>query len=178
MASQLISITVGSLNPVKIAAAQQAFSELFPHVHIECRGLDAPSGVNDQPMTASETRLGALNRVKFSQAHAKADYFLAMEGGVDMFEDGPATFAYIVIAHQDTFSVNRSASLPLPTQVYDALVAGEELGDVMDTMFNTVNVKQAGGAIGLLTNGVASRQSNYVQAIILAMAPLLHPARY
>ena len=59
--------------------------------------------------------------------------------------------------------------------MYQALLAGEELGHVMDRLFNTNNIKQKGGAIGLLTNGHETRESNYTQALILAMAPFIHP---
>jgi non-canonical (house-cleaning) NTP pyrophosphatase len=62
--------------------------------------------------------------------------------------------------------------------VYQALESGEELGHVMDRLFNTNNIKQKGGAIGLLTNHVATRQSNYTQALVLAMARFLHPDFY
>jgi non-canonical (house-cleaning) NTP pyrophosphatase len=40
------------------------------------------------------------------------------------------------------------------------------------------NVKQKQGAIGLLTNEQASRESVYTQAIILAMARFIHPDFY
>jgi non-canonical (house-cleaning) NTP pyrophosphatase len=41
-----------------------------------------------------------------------------------------------------------------------------------------VNIKQQGGAIGLVTNGHATRESAYTQAMVLAMAPFLHPELY
>ncbi|GIU21757.1 inosine/xanthosine triphosphatase [Shewanella schlegeliana] len=173
-----ITVIVGSTNPVKVGAAQAALTTLFPDSDIECQGVSAPSLVRDQPMTEAETRLGAINRVKHCQARHQADFFLAMEGGVDQFEHGPATFAYIAIAYKKQVSIGRSALLPLPISVYQALTQGEELGSVMDKLFNTVNIKQKGGAIALLTNGHASRQSVYTQAIILAMAPILHPELY
>lgn len=176
--TDIINVIVGSTNPVKVGAAQSAFATLFPTSSIQCLGVDAPSSVADQPMTDAETKLGAINRVKFCQRHHQADYYIAMEGGVDLFEHGPATFAYIAIAHQSQVTLGRGAQLPLPMQVYQALTQGQELGHVMDSMFNTVNIKQKGGAIGLLTNGNETRQSNYTQAIILAMAPLLHPNLY
>ncbi|MCK8044751.1 inosine/xanthosine triphosphatase [Shewanella sp. 1CM18E] len=173
-----ISIIVGSKNPVKVAAAHNALERLFPEYEIQCQGVDAPSLVADQPMTEAETKLGAINRVKYCQNQYQADYFIAMEGGVDLFEDGPATFAYIAIAHNSQVSIGRGAQLPLPMKVYQALSQGQELGHVMDAMFDTVNIKQKGGAISLLTNGNETRQSNYTQAIMLAMAPMLHPELY
>ncbi|MCL1127013.1 inosine/xanthosine triphosphatase [Shewanella surugensis] len=170
-----INIIVGSTNPVKISAAQSTIAAFYPDANIHCKGIHAPSRVADQPMTAKDTKLGAINRVKYCQAHHCADFYFAMEGGVDLFEHGPATFAYLVIATQDTLSIGRSASLPLPFKVYQALQQGEELGHVMDRLFNTHNIKQQGGAIGLLTQGQATRESTYTQGLILAMAPLLNP---
>ncbi len=177
----IIRITVGSTNPVKIGAARNALSLLFPDAEILCQGMHAPSGVAAQPMTDSETREGAINRARYCEQEGKnderltADLYIAMEGGVDLFDHGAATYAYMAIVHRGNLSIGRSAQMPLPAPVYDALVAGEELGDVMDRLFNTVNIKQKGGAIGLFTQGKASRESVYTQAIVLAMAPLLNP---
>lgn len=183
MQHKIINIVIGSKNPVKVNAARSAMAQLFPEAIIHAQGMDAPSGVPAQPMTDRDTRQGAINRVQYCQQHhakhgSHADYYVAMEGGVDHFDFGPATFAYIAIAHAAQLAIGRSAILPLPRQVYRALEAGEELGDVMDRLFNTVNIKQKGGAIGLLTHGHATRESNYTQAIILAMAPLLNPDIY
>ena len=178
MQSQHLKVTVGSLNPVKVKAAHNAIRALFPEALIDCRGIDAPSQVADQPMSAAETRAGAVNRVQYCRQETEADFYVAMEGGVDLFASGPATFAYIVIADRHKMSVGRSASLPLPNTVYLALKQGQELGDVMDSLFNTDNIKQKGGAIGLLTNAQATRESNYTQALILALAPFVHPELY
>ncbi len=174
MTQQLIRVIVGSLNPVKVNAARSAIETMYPQSAVECQGMHAPSGVPDQPMTAIETQDGAINRVNFCREQTEADFYITMEGGVDLFEQGPATFAYVVIADKHRHSVARSASLPLPSAVYQALQGGEELGHVMDRLFNTDNVKQKGGAIGLLTNGNATRESIYTQALVLAMAPFLH----
>lgn len=173
-----ITVVVGSKNPVKVKAVQEAFEALLSDTLVQCIGVNAPSNVADQPMTDDETRIGAENRVAFCSQHHQADYYVAMEGGVDCLSYGPATFAYVVIADHNTQSVGRSAELPIPLSVYEALQQGQELGDVMDDLFNTKNIKQKGGAIGLLTNGVESRQSNYRQALILAMAPFLHGALF
>jgi inosine/xanthosine triphosphatase len=178
MKQKLIKVIVGSQNPVKINAARTALSALFTESIVECEGMHAPSNVSEQPMTASETRKGAINRVSYCQQHSNADFCIAVEGGVDLLEDGPVTFAYVVIANSEQQSVGRSATLPLPMPVYQALLAGEELGPVMDRLFNTVNIKQKGGAIGLLTHGNATREGDYTQALIMAMAPFLHAELY
>lgn len=174
----MIKIIVGSLNPVKINAVKIAISEVLSLDKVECVGIDAPSEVDAQPLNSEVTRQGAINRVKFCQQHQQADFYVAIEGGVDQFEYGPATFAYIAIADSEQVSIGRSCNLPLPPAIYQALIDGEELGNVMDRLFSTDNVKQKEGAIGLLTNGQATRQSVYTQAAVLAMAPFLNPDLY
>ncbi len=52
---------------------------------------------------------------------------------------------------------------------------GEELGPAMDNMFNTVNIKQKGGAIGQLTNGLETRESIYVSATLLTLSAFFYP---
>lgn len=174
----MIKIVVGSTNPVKINAAKKAITDVFSLKEVECVGIDAPSGVADQPMNSQDTKQGALNRVSYCQQHIRADYYVAIEGGVDKFEYGPATFAYIAISDGEYNSIGRSSLMPLPPLVFKALEAGEELGKVMDRLFNTNNVKQKQGAIGLLTNGQATRESIYTQACILAMAPFINADLY
>lgn len=174
-------IWVGSTNPVKVRASENSLRQLPSLQQIEAKGIAVPSGVADQPMNEAETRLGAVNRVKALLANKVGepqDWYIALEGGVDQFADGPATFAYVAICHQGQWAVGRSASLPLPEQFYLALQQGEELGDVMDRAFNTQNIKQKGGAIGLLTHNLASRQSVYEAAITLALARFRFPELY
>lgn len=176
-----MKLYVGSQNPVKVNAVKTVLSQHL-ETEIDAIGVNVPSGVSDQPMNEDETRLGAINRVKhclrmFPDERPTA-WFAAIEGGVDVFDDGPATFAYVALYHRGRYSVTRSSSLPLPAQVYQALERGEELGSVMDTLFDTHNVKQKGGAIGLLTHNKATRQSVYELAVTLAMAPFNFPDLY
>ncbi len=178
MTKNTITAIVGSKNPVKVNAFQQTLARLYPDAVIQCEGVDAPSNVADQPLTEADTCQGAVNRVAFCRANYQADFYAAMEGGVDHFEFGPATFAYVVIADKQNQQVGRSANLPIPASIYQSLVAGRELGPLMDELFKTQNVKQKGGAIGLLTNDVETRTSVYTQALTLAMAPFLHPQQF
>ena len=176
--SQLINIIVGSKNPVKINAAKHIFAMYFPKQIIECSGVHAPSDVPEQPLGEEQTCLGAQNRVNYCKTQYQADYYVAMEGGAAQFSYGAATFAYVVIDNGSQQVTGRSSNLPLPMVFYKALLQGKELGDVMDNAFNTINIKQQGGAIGLLTNHHATRESTYTQALTLAMAPFLNPTLY
>lgn len=177
-----MKLIVGSTNPVKVGAASQVLSSSFPQYAWDVQGWAAPSGVASQPMSQQATRQGAINRVNacrsaFEVQHPNA-WFVAFEGGVDCFADGPVTFAYVACYHQQRLSVNAGPHLPLPASVYESLVAGEELGTVMDRLFDTHNIKQRGGAIGQLTLGHASRQSIYAATLTLALAPFHYPEWY
>lgn len=185
--ANVIKLCVGSTNPVKVNAAKQAFLSVFPDHQIDCVPMKAESGVAEQPMTEAETRLGAQNRAHYCAAHYKnneaevsvIDYFVAMEGGVDLLDEGAVSFSYVVIlSAQGELSTGRSANLPLPNKIYQRLQNNEELGPVIDDIFNTSNIRQKGGAIGVLTNHVATRESIYTQALILALAPVLHPDHF
>jgi inosine/xanthosine triphosphatase len=171
----MTDIIVASANPAKIAAVSAAFEQMFPQQHITVSGITANSGVAAQPMSSDETLQGAINRVAdASRSNPGADYYVGIEAGLD----GPFTFAWIVIKHQQKLSKSRSASFMLPPEVLKAITAGQELGDIMDTLFKQQNIKQQGGAIGLLTAGKLTRSAVYHQALILAMIPFLNTALY
>ena len=168
-------IIIASLNPVKIGAVEDAFKQFMPSQSQALVGLSVPSGVADQPLSDEETWRGANNRAQAAAAaHPEADYCVGLEGGIDTLYGQISTFAWIVIRHRDgTTSQSRTASLPLPSAITDLIEQGLELGHACDRVFNTDNVKQKGGAIGLLTHDIYSRRSTYTQAVVFALAGLI-----
>nr|WP_241664461.1 inosine/xanthosine triphosphatase [Ningiella ruwaisensis] len=172
-------VVIASKNPVKIDAAQIAFQKVFPQSDLRVQGVEVESGVPNQPMDYEQTRLGAFNRVNHAKkAYPDADFYIAFEGGVDVFEDGPKTFAIVCISNGSRISYGQSATLPLPMSIYERLLHGVELGDAMDALFNTHNIKQKGGAIGQLTQGLETRKSIYTSASILTLSPFVHASLF
>ena len=171
-----MKIVVTSHNPVKIQAVRQAFKSQFPDHEFELIPLGADSGVSDQPMSDQETRQGARNRVDQARLKAPdADYWVGLEGGLDFFDGRLMAFAWMVIAGaNDRISETRSATLPLPPKVQQLVSEGLELGEANDRVFSTYNSKQGGGAFGLLTDGLLTRESVYTQTVILALIPFVH----
>ena len=53
---------------------------------------------------------------------------------------------------------------------------GQELGDANDHVFSTVNSKQQGGAFGLLTNCLYTREGVwvYTEALVIALVPFVN----
>lgn len=168
-------VVVASLNPAKINAVKSAFQSAFPQQAFEFIGVSVESEVDDQPMSNEETRDGALNRVRNAKiSQPGADYYVGLEAGI---EDN-VTFAWMIIESDTHRGESRSASLMLPPLVIEKLDHANELGDVMDEVFGTENIKQKGGAISLLTQDLLTRSSVYHQALILALIPFTNPEHF
>ncbi|MBM4944633.1 inosine/xanthosine triphosphatase [Vibrio parahaemolyticus] len=173
MATQ--KVVIASLNPAKINAVKSAFQSALPQQVFEFVGISVPSEVADQPMTNEETHRGALNRVKNAKLEMPtADFYVGLEAGIE----GNVTFAWMVIESDTHRGESRSASLMLPPEVLAQLADANELGDVMDKVFGTENIKQKGGAISLLTQNQLTRSSVYHQALILALIPFTNPDHF
>ncbi|EGR1272533.1 inosine/xanthosine triphosphatase [Vibrio parahaemolyticus] len=173
MATQ--KVVIASLNPAKINAVKSAFQSAFPQQAFEFIGISVPSEVADQPMTNEETHRGAVNRVKNAKVEMPtADFYVGLEAGIE----GNVTFAWMVIESDTHRGESRSASLMLPPEVLAQLADANELGDVMDKVFGTENIKQKGGAISLLTQNQLTRSSVYHQALILALIPFTNPDHF
>ncbi|HHI4974681.1 TPA: inosine/xanthosine triphosphatase [Vibrio parahaemolyticus] len=173
MATQ--KVVIASLNPAKINAVKSAFQSAFPQQAFEFVGISVPSEVADQPMTNEETHRGAVNRVKNAKVEMPtADFYVGLEAGIE----GNVTFAWMVIESDTHRGESRSASLMLPPEVLTQLADANELGDVMDKVFGTENIKQKGGAISLLTQNQLTRSSVYHQALILALIPFTNPDHF
>ncbi len=132
-------IIIASQNPAKVNAVRSAFSTLFPDQEWEFIGVSVPSEVADQPMSDEETKQGALNRVRNAkQRHPGAEYYVGLEAGIEENK----TFAWMIVELDQQRGESRSACLMLPPLVLERLRQAKELGDVMDEVFGTENIKQ------------------------------------
>lgn len=172
-----MKVVVASRNPVKTGAVRQAFTTLFPDSDLEITSVDVESGVSDQPRSDAETRNGARNRVQRAlAAEPGADFWVGLEGGTEIVGEQLLAFAWMAIRGRDgRIGEARSTTLPLPPAVRDLVDAGLELGVANDRVFATVNSKQGGGAFGLLTDGLYTRESVYCQTVIMALIPFANP---
>lgn len=169
-------VVVASHNPVKVAAVRQAFAAHFESREIEFESIKVESGVGDQPQNDSETRHGARNRANAAATvQPDADYCVGLEGGIETIDDHLMAFAWMAVRAKDgKISEARTVTLPLPDAIRDLVYDGMELGDANDRVFATTNSKQKGGAFGLLTNGLYTREGVYAQALTIALVPFVH----
>ena len=173
------TIVVASHNPVKIQAALGGFHQMFPNQEFQAIAVDVPSNVSIQPMSSSETQMGARQRVENAYAaHPQGDFWIGIEGGVEELDDGLTGFAWIVIRSANLLGKSRTATFFIPTQVADLVRLGKELGEADDIVFNRINSKQDNGAVGILTGDVINRMKLYEMAVILALIPFKNPLLY
>ena len=172
-----MKIVVASRNPVKIDAATRAFETLFPDAILEVIPVDVDSGAGDQPDSDEATRQGARTRALNSRrAEPDADFWVGLEGGVEIIDQQLMAFAWMSVQGRvGDVSEARSTTLPLPPAVKELLTGGMELGEANDRVFSTVNSKQSGGAYGLLTDGLYTREGIYAQTMIIALIPFVNP---
>lgn len=150
---------------------------MFPECSFSAEGYDVPSGVNDQPMSSKETLEGATNRAQaLKNLCPMADFYVGIEGGIEMINDTLLASAWIVVTDRNgTSTLGRSGAFPLPPRVKRLVDSGVELGHANDQIFEQHNSKQQGGAVGSLTGGVITRHSLYEHAMVLALATFKLP---
>jgi inosine/xanthosine triphosphatase len=171
-----VRVAVGSLNPVKIAAARAGFDAVWPEAMHVVDACDVPSGVSDQPMSNAESILGARNRANRARALAGSDYGVGIESGLECIDGTWFSTGWVVIVDavgREGISSSMFRPVPLPSM---ALVRqGLELGHANDRVFGKSNSKQATGLVGLLTNDLLTRGGVFRDAVISALAMFLHP---
>jgi inosine/xanthosine triphosphatase len=173
-------IIVASENPVKINATLAGFKRMFPNRKFSVEGIAVPSGVNDQPIGRRETLQGANNRLNALVAIAPdADYWVGIEGGIEIHDETMETSAWIVIKSKDgQKGKGRTGAFILPPEITAHVHDGKELGTATDIVFGKTNSKQAGGTIAELTDGLIDRTAHYEIGVIFALIPFKSPDFY
>ncbi len=172
-----VKISVGSLNPVKINAVRGAFTKAFPDASVD--GAEVDTGVSAMPMSDEECLAGARNRARLARETCDADFGVGLEGGVNPEDAGLMLLGWVAIVHRDgRESVSCTTKIPLPKMLADRVLAGEELGPVMDDVLNATGTAKKGGASGALTAGLVMRQAKFEMAVAYALAPFVAPQFY
>lgn len=171
-----MKIVVASRNPVKLRAVEAAFAQVFPGESLQFDSADVGSGVSDQPMSDDETRRGARKRARNARAAApEARFWVGLEGGIEVIDGQLMAFAWMAVLGMDErIGEARTVTLPLPPAIKALIDEGLELGEANDRVFSTINSKQKGGAFGLLTNGLYTRESVYTEALTVALIPFIN----
>ncbi|MFE8698237.1 DUF84 family protein [Cytobacillus sp. FJAT-53684] len=161
-----MKIIIGSKNPAKIKAVQ----DVFQNYQAELMTMDIPSGVKDQPFTDDETIKGAMNRAYGALEAGAGDIGIGLEGGVQETEFGLFLCNWGVLAEEgEPPIIAGGARIPLPEAVAVRLLAGEELGPVMEHFTKKDDIRKKEGAIGVFTNGQISRAEMFTHVTKLLL---------
>ncbi len=99
---------------------------------------------------------------------------LGLEGGVVDTSAGLMTCAWCTMVDgKGKVGYGGGVHMLLPPPVANILHQQGELGPAMDLLVNEHNTKQGRGAVGILTNGLSSRQAAYEQLVAMAAAPFV-----
>jgi inosine/xanthosine triphosphatase len=177
MPLQFSHAAVGSTNPAKIEAVRRTLARLAP----ECAVIaaDVPSGVGNMPLGEEAVRAGALARAGAALERTNAEIGFGLEGGAILDGDHAWLTAHVVALTRDG-QLGEAAwgRMRLPRVAAERLRAGEELGDIIDDLFDRKESKLQTGAVGLLTEGTVSRTDAFADLVAMACAPFLHPELY
>lgn len=166
-------IAIGTKNRAKVGAVKEVVERYVDNVTFEA--IDVASGVSEQPMSEEETRQGAINRARAALAASDASIGFGLEGGVKIVDDVMylCNWAALVTDSGDVYTA-AGAQIPLPAQVAAPILAGQELGPVMDAYAQQTNTREHSGAIGVFTNGYVDRKEMFVHILTLLVGQYMY----
>jgi len=185
-------VAVGSTRRPKLNAVREAASAIAPLLDpdslIEITGHEVESGVSHTPATRAELMKGARQRVEALQASfraggATADFFIGLEGGLDVAEEGGVkrvfleSWAYVSNGVSGHFGCSGSIELP-GALAEEVLARGTELSTAIDRFAGAVGIRDGQGAWGVLSRNLISRQESFRRAVEVAFAPFYNAKMY
>lgn len=170
-------IALGSTSESKVRAARAVFARAFPEAEVV--PVAVSSAVAPQPTSEAETIRGALHRAGEAMRAAGADLGVGVEGGVYGDTRGVWVSAWVAVVDRlGREGLGSGLRFRLPDWIAARVMAGEELGTIVDAYAGQPDMHEAWGAIGMLTNGVVDRQAALEQAIAAALPPFLAAPLY
>ncbi|OHA62946.1 MAG: hypothetical protein A2748_00505 [Candidatus Wildermuthbacteria bacterium RIFCSPHIGHO2_01_FULL_45_20] len=169
-------IAIGSQNPVKISAVQNAFGALWKGEEFLFEGISVASGVAEQPMSVQETLQGAKTRASLAQEQSKGDFGVGLEGGIWEIDGQFFTGAWaVVISDEGVMGMASSIHAPLGKKFLDLIRQGYELGKAGDIITGRTNLKHQEGYFGVISGNALTRERQYTDAVIAALARMKYP---
>lgn len=162
---------IGSINPAKVKAAKRVIALHFPEATVS--EIKVGSGVSDQPFGDGETRLGAINRALRAAKVQKGVIGIGLEGGVRVLEEQMylCNWGALVLPQGTRFTAG-GAQIPLPKDIAREIVAGKELGPVVDDYFKASGIRSKEGAMGMLTAHAVNRDELFEHILQLLIGQL------
>jgi len=184
-----IFICVGSLNPTKKNAVEEAFKSYFKH--FKFYNIKADSKVSKQPFGFKNILDGAINRAKCSLKFLKVEkellqniYGVGIEAGladVPFTKTGFMDFQFCaIINEQEQISLGSGIAFEYPKFVINQILRDKdsEIGEIIGTLASNKNLKNESGAISFLSKNILTRTEILRQAVICALLPFINKDLY
>ncbi len=175
-----MKIIVGSKNKAKVAAVEDLIKDYSCIAHADISGVNAESGVSEQPLTLEETVQGAVNRAK-DVIKDGGDYGFGIESGLMTVPNtlsGHLDMCVCAIADKDDVYIGLSSAweFPNPEVVRSMLEEGLDMAQacVKHGLTDDPSLGEKGGAVNIVTNGRLDRKSYTQEAIRNALIHLEH----
>jgi inosine/xanthosine triphosphatase len=169
-----MKIILGSKNPVKLQAVQEAMQTIHCLAEATILGVAVDSGVPDQPLGLEETIRGARNRSQKAFIHG--DLGIGLESGVipvPLTQTGYMNLTACVIFDGNSFHTGLGPAFELPGAVTLGVVEqGLELDEAVRAagMSDNPRIGYDQGIIGIMTKGRVTRMTYTKPAVLMALA--------
>jgi inosine/xanthosine triphosphatase len=185
-----LRIAVGSTRPAKVESTRAAIEAIasvdgrFRHATLEA--MDLTDVAPTMPMTDRAILDGARLRARtlmerLSRADPAQDVFaVGVEGGLDPLAGDPGRYVlrtWAAVTDGRRWGVGDGGAILVPESITHAVLAGRELGHVIDEVAGTA-VRGTRGAWGVLSLDLIDRQASFRAAIVSAFAPFYNPRLY
>jgi inosine/xanthosine triphosphatase len=192
-----VIIYVGSTRPAKVEAVREAAAAIAAidsrFGDVELRPCDAGDAAPAMPMSEGEIIAGARARAREMWRRATADgigdgarpiFAVGVEGGLDRLppRDGAVDAPWVIknwacVTDGRSWSDGAGGALTLPDSVVAEVLAGAELGPVVDRIAGA-GTRSTRGVWGLLTRDLYGRRDAFRIAVLAAFVPFYNPEPY
>jgi inosine/xanthosine triphosphatase len=168
-------VAVGSQNPVKLEAVNQAFNLYFDEIEIIPVIVD--SGVQPFPMSHQETHTGAKNRAQEAwEADTSVNYAVGIEAGVFSIETSFLVQGFAAIKKDDEVGVGCSVAFEVSPNIIAKIdPSSDRSKQTIEQILGRSDIFHQEGVVGVLTQNQLTRTRILRDAVICALPRFLLP---
>ena len=182
-------VLLGSTKPAKVDGARdalQAIAAVDPRfANPDIRTVDLTHVAPRMPMTVAEIVNGARLRAEALVQHpsfrAGETFAIGLEGGLNPVDLSDrlllALHTWAAATDGEAWGFGAGGAVTIPPRVARRVLAGEELGDVVDQLAGAPT-RGTRGAWGVLTRDLVGRRDAFRVAVLAALAPFYNSAAY
>jgi inosine/xanthosine triphosphatase len=182
-------VLLGSTRPAKVDGARDALRSIATvdsrFASLDILSFDLTAIAPRQPLSEAEIVGGARRRATELMSRgefvARSSYAVGLEGGLSPLEiDGERVWAlhtWAAVSDGSEWGYGAGGALTIPAHVARRVLAGEELGDVVDGLAGEPT-RATRGAWGVLTRDLVGRRDAFRLAVLAAFAPFYNASVY